>query len=182
MTEIWKNIKGFENLYQVSNKGRIKSFRKSNKFFNQPFHFLTPSKNQQGYNTVTLYKENKERHKFLVHRLVAEAFIPNLQNYPCINHKDENKDNNCVDNLEWCTYQYNNAYGTAKLRAIKTKGKKVNQYSVDGIWIASYLSVGIAAKLLNISSTSIKDCCNGKCEFAHGYKWEYTNPYTKHKQ
>lgn len=167
MNEIWKDIKGYEGKYQISNLGNIKSFRK------QSPYLLKPSLSDNGYYQVTLYQENTNRKKFLVHRLVAEHFLPNPNRYPCVNHKDEDKLNNCSDNLEWCTYQYNNAYGTAKLRAIETKGKRVNQYSVDGIWIASYLSIGTASKLLNISTTSIKDCCNGKNEFAHGYKWRY---------
>lgn len=167
MNEIWKDIKNFEGLYQISNLGNIKSFHK------QRPYLLKPSLGNNGYYQITLYQKNHTRKKFLVHRLVAEHFLANPNCYLCVNHKDENKLNNSVNNLEWCTYQYNNAYGTALLRSIKTKGRKVHQYSIDGIWIASYLSIGVASKLLNVSKTSIKDCCNGKSEFAYGYKWSY---------
>lgn len=178
MSEIWKDIPGYENLYQVSNFGNVKSYVPSNKHFGTKCHLLKPTPNDSGYLVVTLYA-NQTRRKFLIHRLVAEVFIPNPSDHPCINHKDENPANNHVDNLEWCTYAYNNAYGTAKIRSIQTKSRRVNQYTIDGIWIASYLSIGIAAKLLNVSATSIKDCCSGKEEFAHGYKWEYGQTFSQ---
>lgn len=173
MSEIWKDIKGFEGLYQISNGGRIKSLRKSTKHFNQPFHYLSPTVSNTGYYQVTLYKTPKSKKKFLVHRLVATHFLPNPENYPCVNHKDENKLNNNIENLEWCTYQYNNAYGTARIRATETSSIQVQQFTIDGVWIATYQSATIAAKLLNISKTSIADCCRGKAQFAHGYVWKY---------
>ena len=98
--EIWKDIKGYEGLYQVSNEGRIFSVINS--------IFLKPIENN-GYYTVSLYK-NKKPSINNIHRLVAEAFIPNPNNLPCVNHKNEIKTDNKVNNLEWCTYQYNNTY------------------------------------------------------------------------
>ena len=102
MKEEWKYIKDYEGLYQISNLGRVFSLNKNK--------FKHPTKGSDGYIRVSLYKE-RERKSYLVHRLVAEAFIENPNNYPIINHKDENPSNNRVDNLEWCTFKYNNNYG-----------------------------------------------------------------------
>lgn len=101
MIEIWKDIKGYEGLYQISNCGNVKSL-KTNKNL-----YLSDSK---GYQRVGLYKG--KRIMYAVHRLVAETFIPNPNNYPCVNHKDYNKKNNNVTNLEWCNHKYNNNYGS----------------------------------------------------------------------
>lgn len=173
MQEIWKDVPGFEGLYQVSSLGRIKSFNKSTKFHGMNFHYLTPTIANHGYGEVTFYDKDKKRHKTTVHRLVATLFIDNPNNYPCINHKDENKLNNCVDNLEWCTYKHNNNYGTARMRTIITKSRPVSQYTLDGFWIATYMSAQTAANLLKCSDSIIRDCCNGKLNTAHGYLWEW---------
>ena len=122
MREVWKDIKNYEKLYQVSNLGRVKSLSR--------FHYTGRGKNN-GYVTkekilkqdisndyyyqVSLCKNGKKK-KVYVHRLVAGTFLKNINNYPCVNHKDENKLNNCVDNLEFCTHYYNNNYGTKKKR------------------------------------------------------------------
>ena len=107
--EIWKDVKGYEGLYQVSNLGGIKSLGNSQ---NRKEKLLRTSI-RNGYCTTYLYKNNKKK-SFLCHRLVAEAFIPNPDNLPQVNHKDENKLNNCVENLEWCTAKYNVNYSSAK--------------------------------------------------------------------
>lgn len=104
--EIWRDIKGYENLYQVSNLGNVRSL-KTNKN-------LYYSKSRR-YLRVGLFKD-KKRSCFSIHRLVAEAFIPNPNNYPCVNHKDCNGNNNKVDNLEWCTYKQNNNYKNHHLK------------------------------------------------------------------
>lgn len=111
MNEIWKDIKDFEGLYQVSNFGRVKSFSRGE-------HLLRLSGGRK-YIQVILCKEGKTYAR-LVHRLVAEAFISNSNNLPCINHKDENPKNNRADNLEWCSYQYNNVYN-GRLEKCKSK-------------------------------------------------------------
>ena len=113
MKEEWRDIKGYEGLYQVSNLGRVKSLIRGtgNQFrFSKVEVILKPHLTKKGYFRLSLSKNNK-RKSFQVHRLVAEAFIPNPNNYPQVNHKDENKTNNCVDNLEWCTNKYNCNYG-----------------------------------------------------------------------
>ena len=108
-SEIWKDIKGYEGLYQVSNLGNIKSIRTNKN--------LLFEENYKGYLRVSLCKNGKHKH-YKVHRLVGIAFIPNEYNLPQINHKDENKHNNAIDNLEWCDNWYNNHYGSKALRGI----------------------------------------------------------------
>ena len=118
--EIWKDVVYFEGLYQVSNLGRVKSLNYSRTGREK---VLKPSKTN-GYLQVYLYKEGKSK-RFSIHRLVAFAFIPNPNNLPIVNHKDEDKSNNCVDNLEWCTVAYNNNYGTKNQRQAESlKGFK----------------------------------------------------------
>ncbi len=170
MEEIWKDIEGFEGLYQVSNLGRVKSFRRSAKFGSPNELILNPSLINSGYEVVTLYS-GKERVKKQVHRLVALAFIPNELNLPCVNHKDENKRNNRVDNLEWCTFQYNNNYGTAKIRTAEKRSVPVLQKTLDGKPIAVYCSPKIAADLLGYKRHLINDWC--RLGYGGGYAWEY---------
>lgn len=114
MTEIWKDIVGYEGLYQVSNLGnvkRLKGYKGRGKGYIVEEHLIKPSINSNGYQNVVLCKNGKTK-TFTMHRLVAIAFLYNSDNLPQVNHKDENKLNNCVDNLEWCDSKYNNNYGT----------------------------------------------------------------------
>lgn len=173
MKELWKDIPNFEGLYQVSNLGRVKSFRQGTKHRWEPDYILKSSLANNGYCQVTLY-DNTKRKKFLVHRLVAEAFIPNPDNLPQINHKDEDPTNNAASNLEWCTARYNNAYGTARIRSIDSKSKPVEQLTLDGKLIAIYRSTRIASELLGIKKGSIKAVIGTKYQ-CHGYLWRYSD-------
>lgn len=166
MEEVWKDIPGFEGLYQVSNTGKVKSLRKS--------IIMRPSITR-GYEYINLRYSNGEDKSTPVHRLVALAFIPNPHNYKCVNHKDENKLNNNVDNLEWCTLAYNFNYGTCRVRQGLTYGKPVDQLRVDGFRIASYCSAEYAAKINNVDPSSIHKCCKGKRESVGGYLWRYSS-------
>ena len=125
--EIWKDIEGYEGLYQVSNLGRVKSLDRvvEGKSSSTRLHrgkILSPGIGSTGYYMVVLYKDGGGC-SYTVHRLVSNTFIPNPHNHPYINHKDENKLNNNVDNLEWCTHQYNMNYGTANLRRGESRKK-----------------------------------------------------------
>lgn len=173
MNEIWKDVDGYEGLYQISNLGNVKSFRGSTKFGKPKELILKPSTINSGYHVVTLYSENGKKRKFQIHRLVAEAFIENPEGFPCVNHKDENKTNNCVDNLEWCTYQYNNNYGTARVRASDTIARPIVQKTLNGEPLARYKSCKIAAELLGYKITNVVMWC--RKGIGGGYLWEYTN-------
>lgn len=119
--EIWKDVDGFEGLYQISSYGKIKSLHY---YGGDREKVLIPIKDKDGYLTIGIWK-NKKRHSRKIHRLVAAAFIPNPENLPQVNHKDENPENNMVENLEWCTCRYNINYGTHNLKnAIAQTGKK----------------------------------------------------------
>jgi len=114
--EIWKDIEGYENLYQISNKGRVKSLNYNRTGKEKILKLQKSSLKRAQYFNINLRKDGKVK-QYLVHRLVALTFLPNPNNYPCVNHKDENKQNNCLSNLEFCSYKYNNNYGTSKERA-----------------------------------------------------------------
>ena len=174
MIEIWKDIPKYEGLYQVSNKGRVKSYRKPTKFHCPDEFVLKNTVSNSGYAHVTLY-DGKSRKKFLVHRLVAEAFIPNPEGLPQINHKDENVLNNEADNLEWCTAKYNNKYGTAALRAAITKGQKIEQYLPTGEYLATYACLSVAVMITGVSAHTIGDCCAGHSQTGAGYVWRYAS-------
>lgn len=194
--EIWKDIEGYFGRYQISNFGRVKSLkRNTNNQYCKEDCLLKQKLDKTGYYSVGLKIEGKKQKWFLVHRLVANAFIPNPDNLPCVNHKDENKTNNFVwinddgsvdldkSNLEWCTYAYNNAYGTH----IKTyehyifknnrldKSKPVIQYSLSGEYLCEYPSVAEAERQTGIRNQQISGCCNNKYGFktAGGYIWKY---------
>lgn len=169
MTEIFKDIKDYEGLYQISNLGTIKSLYNYKRDGN---NILKPQI-KRGYYQIGLRKDNK-RKWFSVHRLVAETFIDNPNNYKYVNHKDENKLNNNINNLEWCTMSYNNTYGT-RLEKVKQKvSKKVLQYDLEGNFIKEYSSLKEANKLNNMKSIgNISKCCKGEYKTAGGYIWRY---------
>lgn len=177
--EIWKDIDGYNGDYQISNFGNVKSLKNNKEKLIKPF--FTKS-NKEGYLIVNLCKNNKRKIN-LVHRLVAEAFIPNPNNFPMINHKDENKLNNHVNNLEWCNSKYNNNYGTLRERMKEKLSYKVAKYDLNGNLIKIYNSAHEAAKENNIDQGGISLCCrkiavkkDGKIQrhlTYKGFKWEY---------
>ena len=173
--EEWRDVKGFEGLYQVSNLGRVRSL---NYLHTGKERVLKQCKNNHGYQQVTLYKDGKVK-KGKVHRLVAEAFIPNPDGLPCVNHIDECKTNNIVTNLEWCTVKYNTNYGTGIERMAKVQRNHPNrstpvyQYTLDGSLVRSYLSTHEAARQTGYSRGNICACCYGKRKKAYGYIWSY---------
>lgn len=165
MQELWKDVSGYEGLYQVSNLGRVKRPCK---------RLLKGSICKNGYYRVTLWKDGKMSYKH-IHRLVAMVFIPNPNNYPCINHKDEVKTNNNVDNLEWCSYYYNNNYKDIKKRVAATYSKNhsraVEMLSLSGEKIREFSSVKEAAIFVGRTSTSIDRAIAKTRKTAYGYIW-----------
>ena len=172
--EVWKDIEGFEGLYQVSDCGNVR---------NKNGHIMRPATRQDGRLHVILSKGGK-KYTRKVHRLVAAAFIPNPNNYPQINHKDENPANNNAVNLEWCDELYNHHYGTAIERmaesmkgkftgAKSVRSKPLFQYSLDGYLIAEWGSIYEAARVLGVHYSNICLCCTGKRKSAGGYIWTH---------
>lgn len=169
--EIWKDIKGYERLYQVSNLGKIKSLKRNKE------KLLKHGINNKGYQVVNLYKNNKGITK-KVHRLVAEAFIPNPNNYPIVNHIDENKQNNNIFNLEWCTNEYNLNYGNAKehrIIASKSKMIPIIQLDMNNNIIAKYDSIREASRKTNINRWDISNCLKRKQKSTKKFIWRYAN-------
>lgn len=194
-TEVWRSLDfiGYPD-YMISNFGRVKSLERviifkdgRKKLF--PEKILKPNKKKNGYLQVVLC-QNREKKSFSVHRLVCLIFLENPYNFPCVNHKDENKQNNHVDNLEWCTVKQNNCYGTKIERFRKLrKGHKVSeetkekiseakkipilQYTLDGIFVRVWDSALSASIELNINKSSISACCKGKLKTSGGFIWKY---------
>lgn len=189
MEEIWRPVVGYEGLYEVSNYGNVYSVKRecvsgNGGIQNVGGHCL-PLNKWKGYLRVTLCKNGVQKN-FSVHRVVAEAFISNPNNYPVINHKDENKTNNFVfvnqdgsidpdkSNLEWCSYSYNMSYGEgAKNRAL-SNSKPILMLSLEGKPIRKFKSATEAGLFINnCFSPHINCCANGKRKTAYGYKWEW---------
>jgi hypothetical protein len=179
MKEVWKDIAGYEGLYQVSNLGRVKSLDRFVPHSTQGKHFcrghlMVLHQNNAGYLTVNLCKGNRYK-SHDIHRLVAIAFIPvtNIGSME-VNHKDENKQNNSVNNLEWVTRTYNNCYGTKIERSSSKIKKPVIQYDMNGVPLEVWESATDAEKSLSGKFTgAISHCLNGKTKTAYGYTWKY---------
>lgn len=174
--EEWKEIQGYEGIYEVSNFGNVRSLPryKRGNFDSKVFiegKTIKQVKNNRGYYIVQLSKNNKVKN-FSVHRLVAEAFIPNPNNFPQVNHKDEDKSNNRVSNLEWMTLKRNINYGTRNKRMALTKGKNVKAFDDDGNFIMGFCSMAVAEKITGINQGDISRCTLGKTEHAGGYVWK----------
>lgn len=159
-TEFWKDIEGYEGLYQISSFGRVKSLKSR-----RGVKILRPWYAGEGYLQVALKKNRTtKREKFYVHRLVAKAFISNPTNLPQINHKDKNKKNNNVENLEWCDAQYNIEF---------SKAKQVGQYDLKGNLIKTWKSAYEIERSLGYCRASIWLCCVGKLKKHRGFIWQY---------
>lgn len=205
MQEIWKDIEGYENKYQVSNLGNIRIIKEwaGNKYCskykkcNKP---MKPVKDSAGYYCISLWKESK-RKTHRIHVEVAKAFIPNLNNYPCINHKDGNKQNNRIDNLEWCTYKHNSKEAirlglfnpiegknlkrwNGKFGKEHNRSKKIKQINKEtNEIIAIFEGINEAYRITGINPSNISACCRKQINFkngkswitktAGGYKWEF---------
>ena len=184
--EEWRNVVGYEGRYVVSNLGRVAAYSApylcGDRICRRKPQLIKPRKGSDYY-SVVLSDGEKHRKSFVVHRLVASAFLPNQDNLPYINHKDENPENNKVDNLEWCTQSYNCNYGGHNARMAKTihetayQRKKVVQLTIENIFIAQYVSIVEASKASGICQGSISLCCRGLRSQGGGYKWMYLENY-----
>ena len=186
--EIWKPIPNWER-YAVSNFGRILSLKSpylcGNRICVRKQRIIKPrlGNSSPGYYFVVLSDGKRNRKSFAVHRLVAITFIPNPNNLPFVNHKDENSRNNKVDNLEWCTQQYNCNYGTHNKRMAKTisetayQKRRVVQLSTEDNLIAIFNSIKEAALSAKVSRSSVSLCCRKVKQSLCGFKWMYFEDY-----
>lgn len=156
-----KDIKNYEGLYAITSCGKVWSYRNEK--------FLKPIADRYGYLLVSLYKNGKAKN-YKIHRLVADAYLPNPENLPQVNHKDENKANNCLQNLEWCDASYNNNYGTHIEKVSNSLKKPILQYDLDGNFIREW---ECAYDVRNEVNGNICNCLKGKIPSAYGYKWKY---------
>ena len=170
MQEIWKDIKGYQGLYQVSNLGRIKSIKRN--------IFLKAHTNSKGYLVVSLSKNNSLS-TYRIHRLVAETFIPNLENKPQVNHINGIKSDNRIDNLEWCTnsenqkHAFKNGLQKSVVGNSNPNSKEILQFSLSGQLIKKWDSLYDIYNTLGISRSSIWRCCTGKYKKSHNFIWKY---------
>lgn len=182
--EEWRDVVGYEGYYQVSNLGRVRSLDMNVRHWRGGLSFKKgrilkqTTNNTGGYKRVRLTKHGRYK-DYSVHRLVADAFIPNPNNYRCVNHKDEVKTNNNVENLEWCTYKYNSNYGTLPKRISEKHinrpeySKPVLQFTKQGEFIKEYPSAHEVQRQIGIHNYSISACCRGIYKTAGGFIWKY---------
>jgi hypothetical protein len=165
MAEIWREIKGYEDRYLISDTGLVFS-KISNRL-------LAPKIDRYGYKTVTLCRDGKSKH-FTIHRLVAVAFIPNTHGLPTVNHKDENKLNNHVDNLEWMSVKENDNHGTRNVRMANAKKlRPIAQYDSNMTLLQVHSGIKDAQRNTGVNRNSIRDVCRGNRPNAGGYVWRY---------
>lgn len=162
--EVWKKvpIDGYGEFYHISNKGRLKNVKRNK------IHAI--NLDSYGYPHYLLCNNGK-RKPITAHRLVAMAFIPNPLNLPCVNHKDEDKTNNSVENLEWCTHDYNIHYGTALARTAAKNSKPIAQMK-NGEIIAIHKNSRTAESATGVNFSKIRMCCRGERKHAGGYQWK----------
>lgn len=158
-----KPIRNYEGLYEIDELGNVYSLKRHK--------IMSPVMNNSGYKTIKLSKD-KHLTRYLIHRLVAETFIPNPDNLPCVNHKDEDKLNNSVDNLEWCTYQYNNSYKTRGARISKAKSVQIGQYDLDGTLVKEWKSMIEVQRVLGFDRGGISRACNGQLKTYKSFIWK----------
>lgn len=185
--ELWRDAPGHEG-YQVSNEGRVKSLAreivyKDGRIKHQKEKLLKPQTVVGGYLRICLSKDGKKEYP-KVHRLVAQAFLPNPHGYTEVNHKDENKTNNTVwvnedgsvdlekSNLEWCTHEYNMNYGTRNQRSAEGRSKKVYQYTLDGTLVKIWKSTQECGRN-GFGQGNVAACCRGELDKYKGFRWSY---------
>ena len=184
--EIWKIISGYNGRYSISNFGRVKSnsyivYNHTGKFLKKEI-IMKQAKNKKGYCRVGLINKNKKKNTHAVHRLVAQEFLENKNNYKEVNHIDENKENNRLENLEWCDRKYNVNYGNGNMKRIlntdyKAIGKKKSK-PIIGICnkeTKEFISISQASEFLNVSISAVSKCLHGKIKKVHGWSFVEKN-------
>lgn len=161
--EVWRTVEDFPN-YEISNMGRIRNINTG--------YVLSPGDNGHGYLQVTLC-QNGEKKRVYIHRLVGIAFIPNPNNLPQINHRNENRADNRAENLEWISIKDNVNYGTRAERFSLSRGKPVEQYDLAGNYLNTWTGTREAERQTGISQSSISACCLGKRKTAGGFIWKF---------
>jgi len=180
--EVWKDIPGYEGFYQASNFGRIRSVEHYDKLNRLRKATIRKQQKDNGGYLFVIFSKNGEKKQINTHRIIAMTFILNPNNLPQVNHKDENKTNNCVENLEWCNSKYNANYGNRNKKMIENlsgknnkKSKKIEQYDLQGNFIKDWIGIRDVARKTNIKHQNISACCVGKQKTAGGYIWRYVN-------
>lgn len=194
MEEVWKPVKGYEGLYEVSNTGKVRSRDRMTKVTRNGETYLCPhkgtelkpGKRRHGYLGVMLYSKGGHATRgfktFSVHRLVAEAFIPNPNGLPEVNHIDEDKTNNRAENLEWVSHIDNTNYGTAQNRRAEklrngSKSVAIQQFTKDGELVKTYPSLAEVHRQTGYAQANISKCAQGSKQYSHayGFVWRYVN-------
>ena len=171
--EIWKDIEGYEEYYEVSNLGRVRSVeRRLNDGRIYGGRILRQKQARNGYIQVHVSKDGRGK-CLLVHRLVGKAFVPGYFNGASINHKDENKQNNRVENLEWCSPSYNCKYGHRNDTMVEQRRTEVVMIGTDGTPIQEFPSIQEAARASGVGAAHICQVCKGERNKAGGYRWKY---------
>ena len=181
--EIWKDITGYEGIYKVSNLGRVKSLERkvcnSRGYYTIKEKILKPGKDKDGYLRIYLYKDGIDKN-MKIHRLVAQAFVKNNSLFNNeINHIDENKENNCATNLEWCDRKYNNNFGTHIQRVAKAKTGVYNTKKSKPVKCIEtgkvYPSIMEVQRQLGFKQQHICSCCKGRIKTAYKFHWKYVD-------
>lgn len=166
--EIWKQIEGYEGRYLVSSLGNVYSLKRNK--------LMKPKLNKYGYYCIRLF-DGERKHDWTVHRLVASAFISNPENLPVVNHKNEIKQDNRVENLEWCSVKYNSNYGTTIQRSAKNRSKPILKTDLAGNPINLYMD-SESLRQSEYKRENVQTCARGITETAYGFRWFYPNVIT----
>ena len=178
MSEEWRDVVGYEGLYQVSDQGRVKSLARtcntkggSNRTVKE--RILKPCDNGRGYLYISLSDGTGEHKRHYIHRLVGETFVPNPLEKEDVNHKDENPSNNHASNLEWLTHKENLNYGMRNERVAKANSKPVAQYTKDCAFIKVWASAAEVKRQLGFNHSNIIQVAKGNRKTAGGFIWKY---------